>query len=87
MQGLTQQTADDIKNCANACDTYSKKRLLVKVLKGFVWEARLVEFVGTFQQRKTEFEQALTIRIARTVEKMDKTLAGVKDIADAINQR
>ncbi|TCD67366.1 hypothetical protein EIP91_010200 [Steccherinum ochraceum] len=87
LQGLAKQTADDIKNCANACDTYSKKRLLVKVLKGYVWEERLVEFVGTFQQRKTEFEQALTMHIARTVERMDRTLAGVKITADAINER
>ena len=87
LQGLSKKTADDIKNCANACDTYSKKRLLVKVLQGYVWEAKLVEFVGTFTQRRTEFEQALTMHIARTVHTMDATLVSVKLTTDAINEK
>ena len=28
MQDLVKATADDIKECANACDTYSKKKLV-----------------------------------------------------------
>ncbi|KAJ3543517.1 hypothetical protein NM688_g5844 [Phlebia brevispora] len=82
MQALSNQTAEDIKECANVCDTYAKKRLLVKVLKGQVWEAKLVTWVGTFTKRKDEFQFALSIHTASavdsvkyTVEAMDKKIA------------
>lgn len=56
LQTLCTQTADDIKKCANTCDTYSKKKLVVKIFAGPIWEERLVAFVGIFAQRKQEFE-------------------------------
>ncbi|THH27677.1 hypothetical protein EUX98_g6499, partial [Antrodiella citrinella] len=87
LQGLVKQTGDDVKDCANACDTYTKKRLLVKVLKGYVWETKLVGFVGTFVQRRTEFEQALMMHMARTMHAMEATLSSVRVTADAINEK
>lgn len=77
MQSISKQTAADIKACANVCDTYGKKRLLVKVLKGQVWEARLVEWVGTFTKRKSEFEFALAMHTARTVDSVKNTVEAV----------
>ncbi|KAL6302032.1 hypothetical protein BKA93DRAFT_737677 [Sparassis latifolia] len=61
LQGLVEQTVDDIKACANACDTYSRKKLIVKVLKGPLWNMNLVRFVGVFTERRSQFAFALTV--------------------------
>ena len=67
MQSIALQTARDIKDCANACDTYSKKKLLVKVLKGPVWAEKLGGFVAVFAERKHEFQLALAIHNANSL--------------------
>ncbi|KAJ2989911.1 hypothetical protein NUW54_g8639 [Trametes sanguinea] len=48
MQELVKQTADDITSCGNACDTYAKKRLIVKVIKGSVWDSTLKGYIDLF---------------------------------------
>lgn len=78
MQSLSEGTATDIKACANVCDTYSKKRLLVKVLKGQVWEAKLVEWIEKFTKRKAEFEFALTMHTARAVDSVKVTVESME---------
>ncbi|CAL1709515.1 unnamed protein product [Somion occarium] len=87
LQALIKQTAEDIKDCANACDTYAKKRLLVKVLKGYSWEAKLVAFVGTFTKRRTDFEQALAIHTARAVEAIHGDVHIIQASVDAVNAK
>ena len=62
LRQLSDQTADDIKACANACNTYSKKKLVVKFIRSTVWEQRLASFTGTFTQRRGQFEFELTLR-------------------------
>ena len=74
MQSLSETTASDIKACANACDTYTKKHLLVKVLKGQVWEGKLVTWIETFTKRKSEFEFALAMHTARAVDAVKLTV-------------
>ena len=74
MQTVCEKAAGDIKDCANVCDSYSKKRLVVKILRGHTWETKLVGFADTFNQRKTEFQQALTIHTARTVDAVHSTV-------------
>ncbi|KAJ7248435.1 hypothetical protein C8J57DRAFT_1358239 [Mycena rebaudengoi] len=78
LEALLQRTSDDIRACANACDTYSKKKLVVKVLKGPIWEGRLVKFCGLFTQRRSEFEFALSIHTTLGVEAANKTLGDVE---------
>ncbi|KAF8178111.1 hypothetical protein K438DRAFT_1938825 [Mycena galopus ATCC 62051] len=73
MQELAKKTAEDIKSCANACDTYTKTRTLVKVLKGPIWEGRLVKFVGIFTDRRGDFEFALSIHTALGVDAVNRT--------------
>ena len=72
-------TAADIKECANACDTYSKKRLLVKVFKGAVWDETLQEYIKRFSDRKTDFNFAVSLHtgmaIDRANEKLDKLIS------------
>ena len=81
------QAADNIKDCANACDTYAKKRLLVKVLKGYSWEAKLVAFAGVFTKRRTEFELALSIHTARVVGAIHEDVQQVQATMEAVNAK
>lgn len=74
MQALAKDTANDIKMCANECDTYSKKRLLVKVLKGQVWQEKLIEWIGNFAKRKEEFEFALAMHTAKALDSVKITV-------------
>ena len=72
------QVVEDIKQCENACDTYSKKRLVVKVLRSHYWVDKFASFIETFAKRKAEFEFALTVHTARTG---DETHALVQDLS------
>jgi hypothetical protein len=103
MQGLVKGTADDIKACANgrqfvvlkcttephlpACDTYSKKKLVVKVLKGPIWEGKLVKFVGIFDKRRGEFEFALSIHTALGVDAANRALSAVDKTTQQMNAK
>ena len=74
LQTLVNRAKDDIKSSANVCDTYSKKKLLVRVLTGQAWEARLAGCIETFTSRKQEFEFALAIHTAKAVDSVKTTL-------------
>ena len=50
-----------------------RKKLLVKVFVGPIWEERLVKFVDVFTKRRDEFKLALTIHVTVAVD-----AAGVK---------
>ncbi|THH02037.1 hypothetical protein EW026_g779 [Hermanssonia centrifuga] len=84
LQSLSDNAAADIKACANACETYIKKRLLVKVLKGKVWESKLIDFIGTFTKRRAEFEFALAIHTAKAVESMKRTVESIDEKVAAL---
>ncbi|KAJ7849789.1 hypothetical protein B0H14DRAFT_3866764 [Mycena olivaceomarginata] len=87
LEALINRTSDDIRACANACDTYSKKKLVVKVLKGPIWEGRLVKFCGLFTQRRGEFEFALSIHTALGVDAANKTLGDVDKTTREMNEK
>ncbi|KAJ6591176.1 hypothetical protein DFH09DRAFT_195515 [Mycena vulgaris] len=87
MQEIVKATAEDIKACANACDTYSKKKLVVKILKGPVWEGKLVKFAGTFTKRRSEFEFALSIHTALGVDAANQTLGSVDKTTQEMNAK
>ncbi|KAF8529742.1 hypothetical protein BU17DRAFT_36449, partial [Hysterangium stoloniferum] len=86
IQKLSEDTEKDIKKCTNACDTYSKKKVLIKVLVGSVWENRFLEFLSLFVRRRQEFEFALTIHTARGVDAANEALGGVNARLDAMMQ-
>ncbi|KAJ7739936.1 hypothetical protein B0H16DRAFT_1568368 [Mycena metata] len=77
MQEIVAGTAEDIKACANACDTYSKKKTVVKVLKGPIWEGKLVKFVGIFTKRRGDFEFAMSIHTALGVDAANRAISAV----------
>ncbi|KAJ7115777.1 hypothetical protein C8R44DRAFT_213727 [Mycena epipterygia] len=87
MQEIVKGTADDIKACANACDTYTKKKLVVKILKGPVWEGKLVAFAGKFTKRRSEFEFALSIHTALGVDQANQTLGSVDKTTQEMNAK
>ncbi|KAJ7262295.1 hypothetical protein B0H12DRAFT_1105150 [Mycena haematopus] len=87
MQEIVKATAEDIKSCANACDTYTKKKLVVKILKGPVWEGKLAKFAGTFTKRRSEFEFALSIHTALGVDAANKTLGSVDKVTQEMNEK
>ncbi|PIL33367.1 hypothetical protein GSI_03987 [Ganoderma sinense ZZ0214-1] len=71
---LVKRTANDIKECANVCDTYSKKRLLVKVLKGPIWDDTLKGFIQLFVDRKAEFNFAVSIHTGMAIDRANDKL-------------
>ncbi|GJJ12736.1 hypothetical protein Clacol_006981 [Clathrus columnatus] len=87
LQGLSHTTANDIKACANLCDTYTKKKLVVKVLNSTSWESRLIQYVDLFTKRKTEFQFALTIHTASGVDTANQKIDGLRTVNDDINQK
>ena len=54
LETLVEQTATDIKACANTCDAYAKKRLLTKVLRSSVWSTTFEKHVAQFAERRTQ---------------------------------
>ncbi|KAJ7777866.1 hypothetical protein DFH07DRAFT_796416 [Mycena maculata] len=87
MQEIVKATVADIKACANACDTYVKKKLVVKILKGPIWDGKLVAFVGAFTKHRSEFEFALAIHTSVGVDQANKTLDSVDQTTQEMNMK
>ncbi len=68
MQKLVEKTAEDIRSCANVCDTYGKKTLIAKVIHILSWENTLQDFLKVFVDRRKEFAFALSIHTATSME-------------------
>ncbi|KAI0644515.1 hypothetical protein C8Q79DRAFT_777424 [Trametes meyenii] len=77
LQTLIERTADDIKACANACDTYSKKKLLVKVIKSSSWDDKFKSFLTLFADRKKAFSFALDVHVGKAVDDANRKLDAV----------
>ncbi|KAH9894903.1 hypothetical protein C8Q73DRAFT_644952 [Cubamyces lactineus] len=84
MQNLVKQTADDITACGNACDTYAKKRLIVKVIKGSVWESTLKTYIDIFAKRRKDFTFALAIHTGAGVDDANRKLDTLDHKIDAV---
>ncbi|KAJ3554138.1 hypothetical protein NM688_g3261 [Phlebia brevispora] len=84
LRAIADTAADNIKECANACDAYSRKRLLVKVLTGPAWEGRFTEFLDRFAQTRSEFKFALAVHVAKSVVRIRDAIDGVGDKVDNI---
>jgi len=64
-----------------------RKKLLVKIFAGPIWEDRLLEFVETFTKRRKEFEFALTIHTAVGVDEANIKLSTVDERTADISQK
>lgn len=58
---------------------YSINFSLVKVIASNSWDTKLSEFSGTFEKRRKEFQFALSIHTARTVDATNQTINQVAD--------
>jgi hypothetical protein len=64
-----------------------RKKILVKIFSGFIWEGRLLEFVEIFANRRKDFEFALTIHIAVGVDNANTKLDAVDERTAELNQK
>ena len=67
MQGLIDQANEDITNCANSCDAYSKTFLVTNVVWGGSWEKTFKGHIECFAARRRDFVLALSIHTADAV--------------------
>ncbi|KAF9242644.1 hypothetical protein BU15DRAFT_60359 [Melanogaster broomeanus] len=87
MQQLMKDIADDITNCGNICDAYTKKSLVAKVFKGPVWEGRLADFADTFVRRRQEIELALSIHTTLGVDSANRALSDLQEGLQAVHDK
>ena len=64
-----------------------RKKILVKIFAGPIWEGRLVEFVAIFTKRRNEFEFALTIHTTVGVDEANLKLVTVDERTAELNQK
>ncbi|TBU55048.1 hypothetical protein BD310DRAFT_934540 [Dichomitus squalens] len=84
LQELVKQIAEDIKTCANACDTYAKKKLIVKVIKGSIWDGTLSGFIDLFAKRRKAVTFALSIHIGVGVDDANRRLKAIDAKIDMV---
>ncbi|KAI0737618.1 hypothetical protein C8Q80DRAFT_1212220 [Daedaleopsis nitida] len=87
MESLVDDTAADIKKCANTCDTYLKKKVVVKILTGTKWEHLLSKIAGHFHKRRKEFEFALAIHTGLGVDKANAKLDELGETTRRIQEK
>ncbi|KAJ8088911.1 hypothetical protein PM082_014157 [Marasmius tenuissimus] len=71
MRPLCEQIGEDIKNCGNLCDMYSKQILLVKILKASIYEGRLADMGKKLDDRQKELHLALSMFTVETVQSLN----------------
>ncbi|EIW54523.1 uncharacterized protein TRAVEDRAFT_74550 [Trametes versicolor FP-101664 SS1] len=81
---LVKKTAKDIEECANACNAYSRKRLLVKVLQAPSWNEKLKDYVSLFRLRKSDFNIVISSYISTGVERANVKLDTLNTNMDAV---
>jgi hypothetical protein len=64
-----------------------RKKLLVKIFAGPIWEGRLVEFIGVFTKRREEFQFALAIHTTVGVYAANLKLDTVNERTAELSQR
>jgi hypothetical protein len=87
LEALCHQTAADIRSCSNTCDTYNRKRLIIKCLAGPVWEARLGTYVALFTKRREEFLFAMSVRATLGMDDIGKTVKDIEAVQREANER
>lgn len=79
LEGLVKGAKNDIKECANACDAYSKKGLISKALKGSIWQDMLKGYGKKFVDRRHQFMEALAIHTTRLVDRIHDKMEVMHD--------
>ena len=79
MQHLVDKTEQDIRKCANSCNTYAKKKLLSKVVHSSSWSDEFKGYIQAFTDRRREFELALSIYIGHAVNTANDKLVTIEE--------
>ncbi len=85
MQHLIEETAVDIKSCANSCDTYAKTSIVLKVLLSGSWGDDFKKYTERFMNRRGDFVLALSIYTGQAVNAANDKLDTVNDKLDTAN--
>jgi hypothetical protein len=64
-----------------------RKKLLVKIFAGPIWEKRLVEFVGVFTKRRDEFKFALSVHASTGVDAVKLELKDVHEVTADMSEK
>ncbi len=75
LSGVAERTEKDIRECAHACDTFTKKSMVSKIVKGSIYSKELFEYTDRFKDRRLEFQQALGMHMARVVDYIQAQVA------------
>lgn len=84
LQTLVVAVSEEIKSCGNTCDTWIKKKVLVKVFVGIAWEEKLATFAAVFASRRKDFELALQIHAATGIDMVQSDTQAIKEMYDYI---
>ena len=79
MQHLVDQTEKDIRQCANSCNAYAKKRALSKVIQSSSWSDEFKGRIKGFTTRKREFEFELSLYIGDAVNNANEKLLSIEE--------
>ncbi|KAI8969692.1 hypothetical protein BD414DRAFT_518441 [Trametes punicea] len=89
LQPIVDQIESDILRCANACDTYAKKSMLVKVFSCARWDVELQQYIKRFEKRRADVHLAIALHLGLNIDrallqldtlhlKMDRALSYLK---------
>ncbi|KAE9390394.1 hypothetical protein BT96DRAFT_865607 [Gymnopus androsaceus JB14] len=84
LKKLCTRISEDIWSCANLCDSYSKKKLIVKLLKSPIYEGRLAEYIQTFIERRTELGTVLGMFTAHKIHSTFTLLEANQQVLNSI---
>lgn len=87
MQHLIQDAAEDIKNCANACNAYAKTFIVSKVLLSGSWSDDFKKYMERFLTRRDDFVLALSIYTGHAVNAANDKLDIANGKLDLANGR
>ena len=79
LDAICKQATEDIKNCGNACDTYFKRSVIVRVLTSHFDKDPLSDFVAIFTERRHEFQLAIAMHTAISVRKVGRDVSEMKN--------
>ncbi|PCH37803.1 hypothetical protein WOLCODRAFT_64720 [Wolfiporia cocos MD-104 SS10] len=83
LRDILQSIAGDIKQCGNACDTYSKLRPLTQFVKAAIWRKTFLDFIQRFSRQRSRLVTRLTAHIyTDAMENSEK----LDDIHDQMNK-
>ncbi|EKM48544.1 uncharacterized protein PHACADRAFT_132334, partial [Phanerochaete carnosa HHB-10118-sp] len=78
-----QAIAKDIETCAATCDSFEKKKLIVRLFKSIAWEDKLEAFATTFDGHKDALQKDLSMHSALGIERANERLSIVDAVVKA----